>query len=174
MSRQPDIYTSRLKLVQFIMEDANSIQTLAGNYNVAKQTLNIPHPYEDGMAEDWISNHQNAWDERQAITYAIFLKDSNKLIGAVGLVGVKGDEGGMGYWIGEPYWKKGYATEATKALIHFCFGTLALKRIEAEHLVSNPASGRVMQKAGMNYKSSKTIKDRHGENAKLDVYEIFA
>lgn len=174
MSRQPNINTSRLKLVQFKTDDASSIQSLAGNYNVAKYTLNIPHPYKDGMAEAWISTHQNEWDEKQAITYAIFLKATNRLIGAVGLVGVCGNEGGIGYWIGEPYWGRGYATEATQALIKFCFEILKLTRIEAEYLVSNPASGRVMQKAGMHYKNSEMIKDRNGSEAKMHVFEIHA
>ena len=172
MSRQPNIETPRLKLLQFKMDDAGSLQSLAGNYNVAKNTINIPHPYEDGMAETWISTHQHEWDEKQAITYAIFLKSTEKLIGAVGLVGVRGNEGGVGYWIGEPYWGRGYCTEAAKGLIHFCFETLQLVRIEAEHLVSNPASGRVMEKVGMTYKTTKMIKDRDDLDATINVYEI--
>lgn len=170
--KQPSIQTERLNLIEFQLDDANTVQSLAGNYNVAKKTLNIPHPYEDGMAESWIATHQQNWDEKSALTYAIILKETRKLIGAVGLVGIKGTEAGMGYWIGEKYWGQGFCTEAAKALIEFCFNDLKLTSIEAEHLVLNPASGRVMQKAGMKYKTSAMIEDRNGAKAEINIYEI--
>ena len=100
------------------------------------------------------------------------LKQSAQLIGAIGLVGINGEDALMGYWIGEPYWKRGYCTEAAKAFIEFCFNDLKLNRIEAEYLVTNPASGRVMQKSGMTYKKSRFTEDRFGERAELNVYEI--
>lgn len=170
--KQPTLQTKRLTMLQFTLEDASAVQSLAGNCKVAKETMNIAHPYESGMAESWISGLQQAWDEKKAITYAVILKKSKKLIGAVGLVGLWGTEGSMGYWIGEPYWGQGYCTEATRALIDFCFNELKLTRIEAEYLVSNPASGRVMQKAGMTYKTDRVIDGRDGSKVELNVYEI--
>ena len=174
MGKQPNLETERLLLVQFIENHADDVQALAGNYQVAKNTLNIPHPYEEGMAEAWISTHQHAWDEKKSLTYAILLKPMGRLIGAVGLVGIHGDEASMGYWVGEPYWGKGYCTEAANALLDFCFNDLKLTRIEAEYLVRNPASGRVMEKLGMFYKTTRMIQDRQGKSAELNVYEIYA
>lgn len=174
MKTQPIIETERLILKPFIIDDAEGVQELAGNYNVAKPTTNIPHPYKDGMAEEWIMTHSPAWEEKSSITYAIFSKISNSLIGAIGLVGVKGTKGGMGYWIGEPYWNQGYCTEAAKAFLDFCFNTMKLKIVEAEHLVSNPASGKVMEKAGMVYRESKYIEDRDGMKAEINIYEKLA
>ena len=174
MTVQPIIETQRLILRPFILNDAEGIQELAGNYNVAKSTLNIPHPYKDGMAEEWISTQTPAWEEKSSITYAIFLKKNNQLMGAISLVDIKGTEGDIGYWIGEPYWNQGYCTEATKVFLNFCFERLKLSRIEAEHLVSNPASGKVMQKAGMVYKTNKDIEDRDGLKAEVIVYERIA
>jgi len=55
----------------------------------------------------------------------------------------------LGYWIAKESWNCGYATEASQAVIDFGFGTLGLHRIQARHLVRNPASGRVMEKLGM-------------------------
>ena len=60
----------------------------------------------------------------------------------------------MGYWIGVPYWNKGYCSEAAKALIGYGFDELGLNRVFAEHMVRNPASGRVMEKAGMTYEGT--------------------
>jgi hypothetical protein len=54
---QPILTTENLKLREFRLDDAKTAQHLAGNYKVARYTLNIPHPYEDGMAEGWISTH---------------------------------------------------------------------------------------------------------------------
>ncbi len=55
----------------------------------------------------------------------------------------------MAYWIGEPYWGKGYGTEALRAMIDFAFIEKNLHRVYARYFKSNPASGRVMEKAGM-------------------------
>ena len=59
--------------------------------------------------------------------------------------------GEIGYWVGLPYWNRGYATEASAALLDFGFDVLGLNRILARHITRNPASGRVMQKVGMEF-----------------------
>ena len=55
----------------------------------------------------------------------------------------------LGYWIGVPYWNRGYATEAGKALVDYGFDELGLNRIEAHCMARNPASGRVLEKLRM-------------------------
>lgn len=55
----------------------------------------------------------------------------------------------LGYWIGKPYWGRGYCTEAARAIVRYGFDDLHLHRIHSSHFASNPASGRVMQKIGM-------------------------
>ncbi len=165
--------TERLLLRPFDINDGITLQKFAGNINIAKTTINIPHPYENGMAEAWIETHEKQWTEEDLINFAIVNKSTNQLMGVVGLVSRSEKAGGIGYWIGEPFWGKGYCTEATKSLIDFCFNRLNIERLEAEYLVSNPASGRVMEKAGMTYKCNKIIKDRNGDNAELNVYDIF-
>ncbi|MCC6244116.1 MAG: GNAT family N-acetyltransferase [Gemmatimonadaceae bacterium] len=146
---QPTLYTQRLILRPYTVEDAPAVQRLAGAAAVAATTLNIPHPYTDGMAESWIATHRAAWDAGTDVTFAI-TTPTNDLRGTVGLHITRAhDRGEMGYWIGEPYWGQGLATEAVSALLTFAFETLALHRVQASHLPRNPASGRVMQKVGM-------------------------
>lgn len=169
---QPELITDRLLLRSFKNEDAKLVQELAGNYNVSKTTLNIPHPYENGMAENWIKTHFKNWKQMSRITYAITNNKTNQLIGAVSLVEIKGTQAKLGYWIGEPYWGKGYCTEATKALIQFSFTKLGIKNIIAEHLSSNIASGKVMKKSGMVHITIKKEKDREGNIVNMEVYEI--
>ncbi len=170
--KQKIIETSRLILRPIDLNDADTIQQFAGNYNVAKTTMNIPHPYEDGMAEAWIGALDKRWQEDELINFAIIHKNTKKLMGVIGLVGRNEKAGGVGYWVGEPFWGNGYCTEATIAFIDFCFNHLNIERLEAEYLVTNPASGRVMEKSGMLFKTTKMIKDRYSKNAELSVFEI--
>ena len=72
----------------------------------------------------------------------------------------------LGYWLGRPYWGQGYCTEAVRAVLDFGFGQLGLNRIFACHFARNPASGRVMQKAGM---SREGCLRRHAK--KWDAFE---
>ena len=70
-------------------------------------------------------------------------------MGAIGLHDREDDKAELGYWIGIPYWDKGYVTEAAKAIIDFGLNELKLNKIFATHFIHNPASGRIMEKIGM-------------------------
>jgi len=169
---QPVLKTRRLLLRSFNLEDANKVQNLAGNYNVSKTTLNIPYPYESGMAEEWINPQSENWKSRTSVVYAITLSESDELVGAISLMQIDGIQGELGYWIGEPYWRKGYCTEAAEALIQFSFDKLKISKIFAEHLTSNPASGEVMKKVGMLHSETTQKVDRAGRMADIENYEI--
>ena len=150
MKERPTIDTERLLLRPFVMSDAKDIQRLAGDRAIADTTLNIPHPYEDGMAEDWISTHQPKFEAGELSNFAIVLQTSGELIGAIGLrIIPRFERAELGYWIGRPYWKNGYCTEAGRAVLQYGFSVLKLNRIHASHLTRNPTSGRVMRKMGM-------------------------
>lgn len=169
---QPELATRRLLLRSFKFSDAEDVRNLAGNFNVSKTTLNIAHPYELGMAEKWIGSHSKKWSACTDVFYAITLSDTKELIGAISVVGMDGVKGELGYWIGEPHWNRGYCTEAAKALLGFSFESLGLSRIVAEHLSSNPASGRVLRNAGMKYVGRISKPDRYRKMADLELYEI--
>ena len=146
---QPSLTTSRLVLRPFVIGDAATIQRLAGAREVADTTLSVPHPYEDGMAEAWIATHAPAFARGEMATFAV-TGSAAGLIGAISLrIEQAHRRAELGYWIGVPHWGRGYATEAAKAIIRYGFEHLELNRIHACHLTRNPASGRVMIKAGM-------------------------
>lgn len=148
--RQPPLRASRLALRGFRMADAPVVVALAGDTEVARNTLNIPHPYERGDAEAWIASHPDQLERRQAVTYAVTVARDEQLVGAVGLIiDTDHERAELGYWIGRPYWGNGYATEAARALVNWGFETLQLHRIHASHFPRNPASGRVLEKLGM-------------------------
>ncbi|MBE2222892.1 MAG: GNAT family N-acetyltransferase [Anaerolineae bacterium] len=174
MTEIPNLQTERLILRPFSPKDAPDVQRLAGDVAVSDTTLNIPHPYEDGMAEEWISTHQAVFDEGDGVTFAITLRETGELVGAISLrTATRFHRAEMGYWIGEPYWGKGYCTEAAKAVIAYGFDELNLNRVLAYHLARNPASGRVMEKAGMSYEGHlRQHTFRHGVYEDLKLYGI--
>ena len=145
----PTLSTKRLILRPFEVGDAPLVQEFAGVPEVALTTQNIPHPYEDGMAEAWIATHRPAWDAGKFLTLAI-TSESEGLVGAVSLhINSVHRRGELGYWVGVPFWNRGFATESAEALLKFGFGELRLNRIQARHMTRNPSSGRVMEKLGM-------------------------
>jgi [ribosomal protein S5]-alanine N-acetyltransferase len=150
MAPSPTLETTRLVLRPFSLDDAGDVQRMAGAPEVADTTLNLPHPYKDGMAEAWIGTHQARFDAGEGVVLAITLRDTSALIGAIEIrIDQRHRRAELGYWIGVPYWRQGYCTEAARAVVAYGFRELNLHKIVATHLVRNPASGRVMQKAGM-------------------------
>ena len=150
MSELPTLRSERLVLRPFRLSDARRVQKLAGAKEIAATTLNIAHPYEDGLAEEWISGLQKSFNEDKKCTLAICLNDGDLLVGAIDLTIFRSHEkASLGYWVGRDYWGRGYCTEAARMMVKFGFENLGLSRIFATHLEHNPASGRVMEKLGM-------------------------
>lgn len=152
MSLQPTLNTERLILRPFSQDDAPAVFELVRAREIADTTLAIPHPYETGMAENWIGTHQEGFDKGEAVHFAIILRHSGELVGAVGmLIEPKHSHAEIGYWVGVPYWGRGFCTEAVSSVLKYGFEERDLNRIYATHFMRNPASGRVMQKNGMVY-----------------------
>ena len=88
-------------------------------------------------------------------TWAIVLKETGKVVGAIGYgpscdchLPARCDEPTVGYWIGQPYWNRGFCTEALACLIEHVHYSTSLPSLISGHFVDNPASGRVMEKCG--------------------------
>ncbi|MDD9974338.1 MAG: GNAT family N-acetyltransferase [Candidatus Poribacteria bacterium] len=152
MRSAPPLLTERLLLRSLTLEDAADVQRLAGDRDVAATLSNMPHPYEDGMAEEWMRACSDKFEKDEALNFAITLKIDKNLIGGMELrLDQKNENAELGYWIGKPYWNCGYATEAAGAVVAYGFEVLKLNRIHAKHFKRNPASGRVLEKIGMRY-----------------------
>jgi len=144
--------TDRLILRPFVLADAAAVQRLAGDRAIADTTKTVPHPYADGLAEQWIATHQGIFDQGKGVTFAIVLKSDQTLVGAISLMGMTtGHQAELGYWIGQAHWGRGFCTEAGRAVLRFGFEVLGLNRIHACHFSRNPASGRVMVNLGMTH-----------------------
>lgn len=150
MPPHPVLHTARLLLRPFEPPDAPAVETLAGAFEIADATLTVPHPYPPGAAVEWIASHAARWETGAGVTFAIVEREEGAVVGAIGLAIVpKYRHAELGYWVGVPFWNRGYCTEAGRAVLECGFRELGLHRIHARHLTRNPASGRVMQKLGM-------------------------
>lgn len=148
----PRLRTARLDLRPFSPHDAWSVRELAGAPEVAATTLNIPHPYPEGAAEAWIGAHAGNAERGEVYTWAVTLALEGTLVGAISLHVAKAHgRGELGYWLGSPYWGRGYMTEATRRVVAWGFGDLGLHRVQAKCLPRNVASSRVMEKAGLRF-----------------------
>jgi RimJ/RimL family protein N-acetyltransferase len=145
------LQTDRLVLRPFLPSDAVSVRELAGDFAIADTTAAIPHPYPEGAAEQWIGSLPNQIEEGRLAVFAIVRREGDLLIGAIGLhdIDTTHKRAELGYWIGVPYWGQGYCTEAASAVLEYGFARLSLHRIYAYYFKRNPASGRVLEKCGM-------------------------
>jgi RimJ/RimL family protein N-acetyltransferase len=148
----PVLETERLVLRAPRLEDVERIAMLANERRIAENTARIPHPYTLKDAEAFLAGANRSDAER---TFAIALADGT-LIGACGLElregpGAAGSTPELGIWLGIPYWGRGYATEAVRALIDHAFEDLELDALQAGARVTNPASRRVLEKCGFQW-----------------------
>lgn len=148
--RQPSLETERLVMRPFRLADVDAIAGLANDEAVARNTLNIPYPYARDDAVAWVTSHAEQLERREAVTYAVTERGLDRVVGAVGLIlELEHERAELGYWLGRPYWGRGYATEAAAAVMRWGFEAFDLHRIHASHFPRNPASGRVLEKLGM-------------------------
>jgi RimJ/RimL family protein N-acetyltransferase len=171
-----ELHTERLRLRAFDVGDAADVRRLAGAFEIADTTQTVPHPYPEGAAEQWIGGLAPAWADGTGIAWAITTKSKGELVGAIGLrLTPEHAMAELGYWIGVPHWRCGYATEAGAAVLAFGFARLGLNRIQARHLVRNPASGRVMAKLGMRYEGRlRQAARKHDRFEDLELYARLA
>lgn len=150
--------TERLRLRPFELTDAPAVERLAGEREIAAGTLTVPHPYPRGAAEAWIAAHAERRARGDCVIFAVVERapgadadaPGDSLRGAIGLdLDDAHRRAELGYWIGRPFWGRGLATEAARAVLDHGFGTLGLHRIHAAYFAHNARSGRVLEKLGM-------------------------
>ncbi len=173
MALQPTLKTERLTLRPFSVSDSARVKELASDKLIADVTANIPHPYPEDLAKEWIQTHPKRWDSEEFASFAITKSDSGLLIGAISLMHMDGIEAELGFWIGVDFWNKGYCSEGCRSIVDFGFNTLKLQRIHAHHLSRNPASGKVLLNSGLSHMGSgKSVCGYRKANEKTERYEI--
>jgi RimJ/RimL family protein N-acetyltransferase len=140
----PVLKTARLILRAPSFLDAAAIVPLIGDRRVAENLSRAPHPYRRKDAETFIAS-ANRKDGQTS--FVVTLHDGT-LVGGCGVGPFAGEYPEIGYWYGVPYWGRGYATEAARALIDYAFNDLDHETLEGGARVTNPASRRVLEKCG--------------------------
>lgn len=182
---QPTLQTPRLTLRHFRADDAPAMLRELSDVEVARETLNIPHPYSMARAEEFLADIPKRFEAGKGVVWAIVERapDANvadaagsALIGAVGLNLTRAHRRAeLGYWIAKSRWGQGIATEASRAVIAYGFDALRLHRIDAHHFVENPASGAVMRKLGMQREGRlRAMVWRDGVPRDLELYALLA
>lgn len=150
MKQFPTLTTARLSLEEVRTSDIPSIILYAGAEEIARTTLSMPHPYTEKDAIFWINKARQGFQAEDHYIFGIRLAATDEFLGGIGLIINKHfNKAEIGYWIGLPFWNKGYMTEATAAILKFGFEELGLNKIYAQFLTENPASGKIMIKNGM-------------------------
>ena len=158
-------------LRHFAAADAPRVRALADDWEVAKTTLALPHPYLPGMAEIWIAGHAAARRAGTEFAYAITRAADGELVGAIALRPDGGATGHVGYWVGRAHWGAGYATAAMRAGLALLFAHTEADLVWAVHLADNEGSARVMDKCGLVALRSE-VRDHRGEPRPLLVRGI--
>ena len=163
----PKIETRRLVLRAPVAADADRIALLAADFDVARMTTSMPHPFHRHHAESFLARVE-ALNPAREVVFAIDLDDQG-LIGIMGFhpTPLLGPHAGrstlvgpeIGYWLGRPYWGRGLATEAAAGALTWARKAWRRRVVVSGHFADNPASGRVLEKAGFLYTGE--IQSRH-------------
>lgn len=143
--------TDRLILRRFTAEDAEEMfRNWASNPHVTRCLTWTPHA-DVAETRRVLARWAQEYGHKDFYEWAVVPKDLGVPIGSIGLAYCPEDPHSCeaGYCLGEPWWGRGYASEALRAVLDFALNVVGYRSVTAKHAMENPASGRVMQKAGM-------------------------
>jgi RimJ/RimL family protein N-acetyltransferase len=146
---RPAIGTDRLILRGLARTDAPVIADLANDLGVAGMTSRLPYPYREADAAAFLAKAERA-DPRREAAFAIEHRQFG-LIGVLAFDEMEPRKAEVGYWLGRPFWGRGYATEALTQALRWARADWRRNAVWAGHYADNRASGQVLVKAGFLY-----------------------
>ncbi|MBO4298666.1 MAG: GNAT family N-acetyltransferase [Clostridia bacterium] len=155
----PPIETERLVLRRLEMNDAPDIFNYGRDPEVARHVL--WEAYESvSESRSYIRTMQRRYRLGEPSSWGIELKSEGRVVGTIGYMWYQEEHSSaeVGYSLARDQWNRGLMTEALGAVIRHSFEVLHLNRVEAQHELTNPASGEVMKKCGMQYEG--TLRER--------------
>ncbi len=140
--------TRRLVLRQPTFDDVPRLALYAGDIDVARMLVAVPHPYTEAHASAFIGDvlASNATGESLALVVAR-QKEPHALVGLVSVTR-EGSRATIGWWLGKPYWGRGFATESVLAMAGLAFRDPSVDLLKAGAFEDNPGSLRVHEKTG--------------------------
>jgi RimJ/RimL family protein N-acetyltransferase len=168
----PFIETERLLLRPPLQDDIPDIVQLANNYHIARMLGTLPHPYFTEDAQEFLENI--AGHDGNCV-YAITSKDTGSFMGICGLHEdpAQFELPFIGYWLGQPYWHHGYASEAARAMVALFFKVTIRDALMISARQDNPASRRIIEKCGGRFwKTGEQYNQKLGELQRLDHFRV--
>jgi [ribosomal protein S5]-alanine N-acetyltransferase len=142
------IETERLILRPLQADDAEMIVDLVGDYEISKNLARVPHPYHLSDAHDFLQWVKDA-PEPSAFRAICVRPDRRSLQGIISYEWAQAKQNAeIGYWLAKPLWGQGVMTEAARAMVRHAFARKGLDTIVSCYFNSNPASGKVLIRAG--------------------------
>ena len=150
MFSMPTLETKRLILRRITMRDAEDIFAYSKDKEVARHVLWSAQK-DISEARDYCRFMMKRYRCDQPSSWGIIEKATGKLVGTIGYMDHNEDNATVevGYSLARWLWNSGYMTEALQRVIAYTFDAMDINRIEAQHELTNPSSGRVMEKCGM-------------------------
>lgn len=150
MFSMPTLETPRLILRRISMRDAKDIFAYSCDAEVARHVL-WPAQRDVSDAREYCRYMLRRYRQDEPSSWGIEEKKSGRLVGTIGYMDYSLDNASVevGYSLARWLWNGGYMTEALRRVIDYTFSSMEINRIEAQHELDNPASGRVMEKCGM-------------------------
>src|SRR5438105_6674659 len=147
-----DLFFETDRLVLRPPEDADvtAFVPLISDLRVARNLgPSVPHPYTLADGYNWVTKMRAKRASGEDFSFGIIVKTTGEYIGCCSVYPERDFE--FGYWIGVPYWQKGYATEAAKRVARFAFDVLHAAKLKAHYIHDNQASERVLTKLGFQH-----------------------
>jgi RimJ/RimL family protein N-acetyltransferase len=148
------LVTKRLTLRPPLEVDLDDIAEFIGNPNVSRMLARVPYPYFRKDAKEWVEHATANVEAGQDMAFTIHRE---RLIGGITLEGFDDGVPELGYWLAEPAWGKGYATEAAAAVLAHAFTTRQVEKVMSSAFKENLASLNIQQKLGFKLNGEKSI-----------------
>ena len=164
--------TNRLLLRKFVLNDTHQIFNNWGNDELTSRYLSWRTHSNEKETKKILEIWLNDYNKPDTYNWAVELKETGEIIGSI-MVGRKQDKFQtckIGYNYGSKYWGKGYATEALKEVCRYLLEEVGYRLVEAQYVSGNPASGKVMEKAGM--KKDGILRQRRIDKITGEVYDL--
>ena len=173
MPQLPTFQTERLILTELQLSDAPTYTKHFINYEVIRHlSATVPWPYPEDGVLNYMTHDILPYQGIDKWVWKIALRDDpDELIGAIELVR-KASPANRGFWLGQPYWGKGYMTEAVKPVTDYAFESLGFEKLVFSNAVDNRRSSRIKEKSGarfIRYEPAQYVDPAHTERA---LYEL--
>lgn len=161
------------RIRQWRLEDKNDLAVMLNNKNILNNLRDgLPYPYTIDDAERYITAMLSA---DQTKTFAFAIAVNHRVVGSIGVFrcdNIHSRTAEMGYYIGEPYWGRGFCTSAVKQTCQYIFEHTDIIRIFAEPFAHNTASCRVLEKAGFHLEG--TLHSNAVKNGSIADMKLYA